>query len=328
MKNYPVLFLEHFINHERRNRGTTNNGEGRNATTFFFWEKKTTGFWVCNNNQFGFCLKTNLKKTTTGLKFTEAHSATKTTPQFKVHKKNTHTKTLYVPPGKDRWRHSHVLGNISDPLPAPSTFTLHHRGSPQKTDRTSPSNDPLTPSLKLPACPSGSILDVGRKLSGIPSLKAGATPAKPKDSGPSKGAGPVSRDGGVGIFGCKKHTERLTKNGWLIWKLVDVPKKKQNPPNSWWVQKGVWGVQRPFFPHKVFGRLGVDGFFSWLMKPGVFRQPARVEKVDHWEVVGKNVRRKSLQLVAFNGWVGLRLPKGSNCETHFDHLYLEPETST
>jgi len=104
MKNYPVLFLEHFISHERRNRGTTNNGEGRNATTFFWGEKKQLVFEYATTTNSVSALKQYLKKTTTGLKFTEAHSATKTTPQFKVHKKNTHThtKTLYVPPGKDR----------------------------------------------------------------------------------------------------------------------------------------------------------------------------------------------------------------------------------
>ena len=128
-------------------------------------------------------------------------------------------------------------------------FTHHPTGSPQKTDRTSPSNDPLTPSLKLPACPSGSILDVGRKLSGIPSLKAGATPAKPKDSGPSKGAGPVSRDGGVGIFCLQKtHREIDKKMDGLIWKLVDVPPKKCKILQiAVEYKKGVWGVQRPLF---------------------------------------------------------------------------------
>ena len=31
------------------------------------------------------------------------------------------------------------------------------------------------------------------------------------------------------------------------------------------------GSKDLFLPHEVFRRLGVDGFFSWLMKPGVFR---------------------------------------------------------
>ena len=116
MKNYPVLFLEHFISHERRNRGTTNNGEGRNATTFF-WGEKTTGFWVCNNNQFGFCLKTNLKKNNNRPQVHRSSLSNQNhTPIQSPQKKHTHKNPIRTTWKGSMASHSHVLGNILTPL--------------------------------------------------------------------------------------------------------------------------------------------------------------------------------------------------------------------
>ena len=77
---------------------------------------------------------------------------------------------------------------ISQSLCLNSSFYLQVR--PLHPHPASPTRDPLIPSLRLCACPLGSILAVGRRLLGMPSLMAGATPAMPKDSGPSKGGGP------------------------------------------------------------------------------------------------------------------------------------------